>query len=171
MQPRSALACFPVLSKQVLDQYQEVDIGVIRTEALAKSWTVDSPRGTERAASPLQPPPHCCFCTDSWAFARAACCNPRDLLSFPANSVYHSLRLLHPRSQGRRIKCIVGPTMAASIPDDQCSLTRVTARDTTLTLLDIINDLKTNHLQEDVHRIYASDMPLNTWDLSSCGLC
>lgn len=53
MQPRSALACFPVLSKQVLDQYQEVDIGVIRTEALAKSWTVDSPRGTERAASPL----------------------------------------------------------------------------------------------------------------------
>lgn len=61
--------------------------------------------------------------------------------------------------------------MAASIPDGQCSLTGVTARDTTLTLLDIINDLKTNHLQEDVHRIYASAMPLNTRDLSSHGLC
>lgn len=57
--------------------------------------------------------------------------------------------------------------MAASIPDGQCSLTRVT----TLTLLDITNDLKTNHLQEDVHGIYASAMPLNTRDLSSRGLC
>lgn len=112
-------------------------VGVIRTEVIAKSparcrlshWTVDSPGGTERAASP----PCCCFCFDSWAFARGACCNSRDLLSFPANSVCHSLRLLHPRSR-RRIKCIVGPTMAASIPDGQCSLTRVTARDTTLTI-------------------------------------
>lgn len=158
----------------MLDQYQEVGAGVIRTEALAKSparcrlshWTVDSPRGTERAASSPHLPPCCCFCIDSWAFARGACCNPRDLLSFPANSVCHSLRLLHPRRQGRRIKCIVGPTMAASIPDGQCSLTRIT-----LTLLDIINDLKTNHLQEDVHRFYASAMPLSTRELSSRGLC
>lgn len=52
----------------------------------------------------------------------------------------------------------------------QCSLTRVTARDTTLALLDIINNLETNHLQEDVHGIYASPMPLKTWDLSSRGL-
>lgn len=159
----------------MLDQYQEVHVGVIRTKAFAKSpawcrlsqWTVDSPAGTQRAASS----PCCCFCIDSWAFARGACCNPRDLLSFPANSVCHSLRLLHPRSQGRRIKCIVGPTMAASIPDGQCSLTRVTARDTTLTLSDIINALETNHLQEDVHGIYASAKSLNTRDLSSHGLC
>lgn len=133
-------------------------------------WAVDSPGGTERAASPPPPSRCCCFCIDSWAFARGACCNPRDLLSFPAKSVCHSLRLLQPRSQGRRTKCIVGPTMAASIPDGQCSLTRVTARDTTLALLDIINDLETNHLQEDGHGIYASPMPLKTWDVSSRGL-
>ena len=60
-----------------------------------------------------------------------------------------------------------------SIPTSrQCSLTRVTARDIdiTLALLDIINDLETNHLQEDVHGIYASPVPLKTWDLSSRGL-